>query len=129
MSDDEFHAALEEAIRRTGVARYRFLCSDANLLPPPNSAEDWRRHVREIAGRPAHEFPSLPAMAVNLAGALWDWAVSGFEMASEEEQARRLAICGPCPFHDDGRCRHLGCGCFLAAKVKLKTQHCPISKW
>lgn len=49
MTDDQ---ALEEAIRRTGVQRYRHLCSDANTLPSPNAPADWRRFVRSIAEGP-----------------------------------------------------------------------------
>ena len=41
----DFDALLDEAIRATGVERYRWLCSDANTLPPPNSRDDWRRFI------------------------------------------------------------------------------------
>jgi hypothetical protein len=45
MSD--FDAILEECIAHTRVERYRWLCSDANDLPAPNSRDDWRRWVIE----------------------------------------------------------------------------------
>jgi hypothetical protein len=72
-------------------------------------------------------YPSLPAQASNLAGSLWAWAVSGFSMATEEEQARRMTACHGCPEFDAGRCRI--CTCFLAAKIRMKTEACPIGKW
>jgi hypothetical protein len=45
MSDID--ATLDECVRHTGVERYRWLCSDANDLPAPNSRDDWRRWVIE----------------------------------------------------------------------------------
>jgi hypothetical protein len=48
MTDDEFEALLDEAIRLTGVARYRWLCSTANTLGGGNSRDERRRF---IAGR------------------------------------------------------------------------------
>lgn len=84
-------------------------------------------HIRARSA-PA-SYPPLATQAANLAGSLWAWAVSGFTMASEDEQARRLAICHACPQWDGGRCRI--CGCALSAKVSLKTAHCPLPepKW
>lgn len=78
---------------------------------------------------PAHAYPPLAKQAGSLSRSLWDWAVSGFSAASEEEQARRLAICEACPLRnaEDRRCWK--CGCFTDAKVKLKTEHCPEGKW
>lgn len=86
----------------------------------------------EMAARgPA--YPSAATQAANLAGSLWAWAVSGFSMATEAESARRISICESCEFFDPGprRCKHLGCGCFLDQKVKLKTARCPLPepKW
>jgi len=56
-----------------------------------------------------------------------DWAAAGFPVASREEQARRLATCRGCEHWRDNRC--LLCGCYLARKVAMKTEHCPIDKW
>jgi hypothetical protein len=46
-TDADFDAALDEAIRSTGIERYRHLTSEANTLPSPNSREDWRRFIAE----------------------------------------------------------------------------------
>jgi len=51
------HEAIAIVVTRTGVARYRFLCSDAN--PDTWSREGYRRWVLEQAGQPAPE-PSPP---------------------------------------------------------------------
>jgi len=79
---------------------------------------------RKLAAR---RYPSPAQQATNLAHSLWDWATSGFSLAGDEEVARRRAICLDCEQWDDGRCRI--CGCFLAAKIRMKTEHCPIAKW
>lgn len=50
MTDSE---AIDEAIRRTGVERYRFLCSAGNPHPSPNSAADHIRLMHEIAAKPS----------------------------------------------------------------------------
>jgi hypothetical protein len=93
------------------------------------------RHICEASARrrdPA-AFPPLTIQAVNLGRAFWDWAVSGFSMATEAEQARRLEVCRACEWFvpESVRCRHMGCGCYLTVKVKLLTSHCPLSspKW
>lgn len=93
------------------------------------------RHIcdrsRIAAGQPTimGPGPSPAVMAANLGRALFDWAVSGFSMASDEERARRLAICGACAEWDGARCRI--CGCYTTYKVQMKTEHCPLPepKW
>jgi hypothetical protein len=75
----------------------------------------------------AAEFPPLATQARTLAAALWEWATSGFTVADEAEVARRLAICRGCPNWRDGRCAI--CGCALAWKVRMRTEHCPIDQW
>lgn len=45
MSTDDLENALAECIAETGVERYRWLCSDANTHPSPNSAADYRRWI------------------------------------------------------------------------------------
>lgn len=78
-------------------------------------------------------YPPVMTQAANLSRALWDWAVSGFAMASEAEVKRRLAICEACEYFDPGprRCKHLGCGCYLDAKTRMRSEHCPLPtpKW
>jgi hypothetical protein len=44
------HAALDEAIARTGVHRYRWLCSDENpILEGPSGRHAFQRLVTELA--------------------------------------------------------------------------------
>lgn len=60
------------------------------------------------------------------------FALSGFHQVSEEEQAKRIAICIECPFFndtnpDDPLCNH--CSCHLNLKSQWATEKCPINKW
>ncbi len=55
--------ALDEAIRRTGVERYRYLCSDANTLPPPNDPASWLVHMHVVAEDPDLIIAQVEAMA------------------------------------------------------------------
>jgi hypothetical protein len=48
---------------------------------------------------------------------------------TDDEQARIFAICEACERYEDGRCRHVKCGCYLKTKIKWETEHCPENKW
>lgn len=108
----------------------RRLC---DLIDPAHGAHrpQYRESIRSAAAQaagaiPRPEFPSIPTQAANVARALWDWATSGFKMASEEEVARRRTICAACPewVPKIKRCRI--CGCKTEAKIQMKTEHCPL---
>lgn len=51
MIPEDVDAALEECLRETGHERFRHLVSEANTLPAPNSAEDYRRWILERGWR------------------------------------------------------------------------------
>ena len=51
MTDAEI---ISEAIRLTGVERYRYLCSSANALPAPNSAADYLDYCRRVVAAGGH---------------------------------------------------------------------------
>jgi hypothetical protein len=44
-----------------------------------------------------------------------------------EELAKRLTICGSCPFENNGVC--MQCGCILAEKARMSTEQCPNNYW
>ena len=48
---------------------------------------------------------------------------------TDEEKAKRLAICKGCEFFDTSSDRCSKCGCYLAVKTYLKAEKCPIGKW
>lgn len=84
---DDFASALAEAIHATGIDRYRWLTSDANPHPSPNSRDDWRRFILdrrwEAQAMPAEARPSV---------------------AESLAMTRKM---GACPFRSKG----VGCGC------------------
>jgi hypothetical protein len=51
----------------------------------------------------------------------------GIDASDLETIAKRRKVCESCKRYDFGIC--LECGCFCAAKVKLKSEACPINKW
>jgi rRNA maturation endonuclease Nob1 len=50
-------------------------------------------------------------------------------VVSEEEAAKRFAICSGCDrlFKPTATCKE--CGCFMKVKTKLEKASCPIGKW
>jgi hypothetical protein len=53
---EAWEESLDIVVVRSGVERYRWLCSDENKLPSPNDPATWRRWVVDEAQRD----PSLP---------------------------------------------------------------------
>lgn len=55
--------------------------------------------------------------------------IEGTTLADEELSKSRLNTCNSCEhlLKLTGNCKK--CGCFVAAKTKLKQQKCPINKW
>tara|TARA_A100001515_G_scaffold120602_1_gene103601 strand:- start:210 stop:677 length:468 start_codon:yes stop_codon:yes gene_type:complete len=51
----------------------------------------------------------------------------GIGHADDETIERRRTLCKGCEHQDLGVCGK--CGCYCAAKVKLKTEKCPIGVW
>lgn len=102
-------------------------------LADPSHPDHDPRYAPLLVEQAKGVYPSPAGLVANFAADLWSWAVSGFMTTTEEERARRIAICESCEFFDPGprRCKHLGCGCFLDEAVKLKTKHCPLNppKW
>jgi hypothetical protein len=75
------------------------------------------------------ELPSTMQMAKNFMQSAADHIRNGMKNASDDEIARRLDICDACEFkiRESNRCGK--CGCFLGAKTKWESSHCPIGKW
>jgi hypothetical protein len=57
---DDFDAALDQVVARTGVERYRHLTSEANTLAYPNDRETWRAWIRsEAMVEPSERAPPI----------------------------------------------------------------------
>lgn len=77
--------------------------------------------------------PPLVKQIKSFGRSMAKWAISGFKKTSDKVYNQRLEICKGCEFWDKeaflgtGRC--LECGCSTKAKLRLKTEKCPIGKW
>jgi len=79
--------------------------------------------------QPERPLPPKREMARNIVFAGAQAIRSGFTRVSDEEQARRLAICVDCEFFRKSDKRCAKCGCALKWKTRLQGWHCPIEKW
>ena len=59
----------------------------------------------------------------------WDFLNRSTPYASDEEAGERYSICLECPELSKLTKRCNECGCFMAAKTKLKLAKCPLNKW
>jgi hypothetical protein len=77
-----------------------------------------------IIQRTARKLVMLKAAAV-------DFVSDGMAVATEEQQAKRSAICAACPLNINGWCDDTkgGCGCNLSLKVQPRSSSCPLGKW
>lgn len=77
--------------------------------------------------------PSLLQKAKNFTTSAAKHIAAGMPMASEEEIARRFAICQACEFLKDGACTKCGCPVVrqkkFLSKLSWADQSCPIGKW
>lgn len=108
--------------------RFLWLCSDAN--PDVEAREAWRlKIVRKAQGAP--DTPSMIRAAANAAGAVARVAsaiVHGEPIfVGADVEAARKATCEACDHLVKNTCNL--CGCRYLAKLKLKTEKCPIGKW
>lgn len=58
-------------------------------------------------------------------------AAMGVDAVSPEVEAHRIEICSACEKNTPGILGRYcnGCGCYIAAKVKIGAEHCPDGKW
>ncbi len=69
---------------------------------------------------------STGKMIKNFSSSMSRWAKSGFSLAEKQVYETRKNICKSCDFFTGNRCSK--CGCFTA-KLWLKSEKCPITKW
>jgi hypothetical protein len=77
--------------------------------------------------------PSLLQKAANFATASAKHIAAGAPQASEEEVARRFAICQTCEHYDGKACRKCGCPVVrerqFLSKLSWADSSCPVGKW
>lgn len=111
-----------------------------NVPQPPTSADreraiaEYRRIVASRAtATAAVASPSLFQKAANFASAAAQHVAAGAPMASDEEIARRHAICVGCEFFDGKACTKCGCPVrrekAYLSKLSWADQSCPVGRW
>ena len=81
------------------------------------------------------QYPSTIGLVKNFSKAMINYAKSGFKHISVEQYKDRLKVCQgdvgipQCEHYDNGRCKHVDCGCFLSKKAWLVSENCPENKW
>lgn len=77
--------------------------------------------------------PSLLEKAKNFTRSAAKHVAAGMPMASDEEIARRFAICQTCEFLKDNACTKCGCPVVrerkFISKLSWANESCPIGKW
>lgn len=89
--------------------------------------------VHRKCDSPSSLSPSLAQKAVNFAAAAAKHVAAGAPMASDEEVARRYAICQGCEHYDGKACAKCGCPVnrerAYLSKLSWADQSCPVGKW
>ena len=77
-----------------------------------------------------HAYPPVTTQLANALGAAVKFIASGGAIVSDEEQARRHAICkAPCQHYDAAKDGCFLCGCTTSYKARIASQSCPIGLW
>ena len=71
--------------------------------------------------------PGFLRMALTAAGSMGRFLGSGFQVAPPGTLRDRAEACARCEHHTGLRCRV--CGCFTAAKSRIRHERCPIGRW
>ena len=88
----------------------------------------WTKIHAELNGI-APSYPPLLEQLGNTARAAVGFAASGFKVADQAEQERRIAICYKCEKFDSVQQRCTVCGCKGTWKAWVASSQCPIGKW
>lgn len=77
--------------------------------------------------------PSLMKKAANFASSAAAHVAAGMPQASEDEVARRFAICQGCDYFDGKACKKCGCPVVrekkFLSKLSWANEKCPVGKW
>ena len=102
-------------------------------LGPRGGAADHPGSSIDMGPVASHADPPSPRnagplrMALSAAGSMAKFLGSGFGTAAPEVYRGRVEACASCEYHTGLRCRV--CGCFTAAKARLRHERCPVGKW
>lgn len=84
---------------------------------------------------PRHQKPGVPLLqkAANFAASAAKHVAAGMPQATEDEVARRFAICQGCDYFDGRACKQCGCPVVrekkFLSKLSWANEKCPVGKW
>lgn len=88
---------------------------------------------QELKRRFRPDAPTFLRKVQNFAGSVVSHVKAGMPRASEEEVARRFAICQTCPFLVDQTCVKCGCPVIrekrFISKLSWANENCPVGHW
>jgi hypothetical protein len=130
-------AALKAAATRPGdymavLRSHAVRETETHLIFRRKSYETLCELFRDNAKQPLRS-ASLAAKARNFATSAAKHLASGMPRASDEEIARRFAICQACEHFDGKACRQCGCPVVrekkFLSKLSWANEKCPVGKW
>jgi hypothetical protein len=126
------HHFVKIIVSQTNQARYCVEAdSETDAIARRKNGEGTLLPNQHVAYKIENQTPRVMELARNAANAIGS-AIKNPTRVSDEEKARRLAICAGCEFliKKEGKSdRCAKCGCFLKWKTALESWHCPIKKW
>jgi hypothetical protein len=88
----------------------------------------WRRSqspqpvAEPCCDKPRRSIVSAARGAIGLAK-----ATAGINAADRDTIEQRYATCQACPHNDCGQCQR--CGCWIAPKIRIRSENCPLGTW
>tara|TARA_R110000824_G_scaffold360181_1_gene547901 strand:+ start:49 stop:663 length:615 start_codon:yes stop_codon:yes gene_type:complete len=115
----------------------RPMANDGSELPVVNDGSELPAGQKPPKKKGCSSCAKKGFMGLLQGGAKLLKAELGIDAADDETMAKRKGLCLSCPIYDFGVCRETdddgkdlgGCGCFVAAKIKLAGEKCPKGKW
>jgi hypothetical protein len=112
----------------------KFLCDNRNAFLPIHASLNLIISLRRKASRGVLSPPAtLLQKAANFAASAARHIAAGAPMSSDEEVARRFAICQTCEHFDGRACRQCGCPVVrekkFLSKLSWANESCPVGKW
>jgi hypothetical protein len=131
-----------EEISSGGFRHTCRLCGDVQIKPVARYRKSCRKTPSDSDVASMQSVPSLGRRIANFTKAAIAHALRGAPTCSDQEIARRHAICRTCELYrpdpgrpDVGICAHPTCGCgihreaWYLSKLAWADQACPLGKW
>lgn len=87
----------------------------------------WDRQAAAGIGVEEKREPTNASKIAEAAKAMSKWIAAGRPTRTTNELAVVNTICDGCEHKQGSKCGF--CGCYLAPKTRMATEHCPLEKW